>query len=128
MPSGGLSRLARQFFEAYGNGDLATVRSALADDVVAYVTKADGRVDLVEGRDRYMERLPDLRAAGGRLEVTQVVEIDSQEVLTMVEIQASREGRDLHNFASFLARISDGRVTRLWMVEARPAYSEEFWA
>jgi len=128
MPTGGLSRLARHFFDAYGNGDFAAVRSVLADDLVAYVTNANGGVDLVEGRDGYMERLPDLRAARGRLGITQVVEIDSEQVLTMIEIRASRKGRDLHNFASFLARIRDGRITHLWMVEALPAHSEEFWS
>ena len=46
----------------------------------------------------------------------------------MVEIQAEREGRRLHNFAAFLADVDDGRVSRLWMVEALPAYSDEFWS
>jgi ketosteroid isomerase-like protein len=128
MPSGDLSQLARQFFEAYGDGDLATVRSALAEDLVAFVTNADGGVDLVEGRDGYMQRLPDLRAAGGTLDVTQVLEIDAQQVLTMVEIRADGSGDDLHNFAAFLARIRDGQIAQLWMVEAQPAHSDEFWA
>jgi hypothetical protein len=75
MASDDLTRLARRFFEAYGNGDLAAVSSALADDVVAYVTNADGGA-----------------------------------------------------FASFLARVRDGRVTKLWMVEAHPAESDEFWS
>ncbi len=120
--------LARQFFEAYGQGDLDAVGSVLADDLVAYVTSRDGGVDVVEGRAGYLERLPDLRAANGRLDVTQVLEIDSERVLTMVEIHASRKGLDLHNFAAFLARIQDGRVKELWMVEALPAFSAEFWS
>lgn len=128
MASGDLSGLARRFFEAYGNGDLATVRSATADELVAYVTNADGGVDVVEGRERYIERLPDLRSAAGQLAITQIVEIAAQQVLTMVEIRASRKGRDLHNFAAFLARVRDGQVTQLWMVEAQPAHSDEFWA
>jgi ketosteroid isomerase-like protein len=104
------------------------VRSATADELVAYVTNADGGVDVVEGRERYIERLPDLRSAAGQLAITQIVEIDAQQVLTMVEIRASRKGRDLHNFAAFLARVRDGQVTQLWMVEAQPAHSDEFWA
>jgi hypothetical protein len=40
-----------------------------------------------------MERLPDLRAAGGRLDLTQIIEIDAQQVLAMVEIRASRNDR-----------------------------------
>ena len=47
----------------------------------------------------------------------------------MVEIVARRDGRDdLHNVAGFLARVADGRVTELWMVDARPAGSAAFWA
>jgi hypothetical protein len=83
---------------------------------------------VVEGRDRYLGRLPDLRRAGGRLDVTQVVEIDRERVLAMVEIHARRKERDLHNVAAFLARVEDGRIKELWMVEAFPAYSAEFWS
>ena len=46
----------------------------------------------------------------------------------MVESRAERGGRDLHNFGAFLAEVCDGKVTRLWMVDALPAYSDEFWA
>jgi hypothetical protein len=35
---------------------------------------------------------------------------------------------ELHNYAAFLARVADGRVVELWMVEAQPAYSDEFWS
>lgn len=119
----------RGFFEAYGRGDLTAVRAALADDLIAYVTNAEGGADVVKGADAYMGRLPNLRDAGGSATVTQVLEIDEQRVMTMVEIRASREGRgDLHNFAAFLARIADGRIAELWMVEAQPAHSDEFWS
>ena len=41
---------------------------------------------------------------------------------------AERDGRRLRNFAAFLAELEGGRVRRLWMVEALPAYSDEFWS
>jgi hypothetical protein len=34
---------------------------------------------------------------------------------------------DLSQLA-FLARIRDGQIAQLWMVEAQPAHSDEFWA
>jgi ketosteroid isomerase-like protein len=120
--------LARRLFEAYADGDRDTIRAVLADDLTAYVTNADAGVDEVRGVDEYMERLPDLHAAGGRLRVTQVLPVDAERVMTMLEIRAERGGRELHNFAAFLAQVSDGRVTRLWMVDALPAYSDEFWS
>ena len=44
----------------------------------------------------------------------------------MVEIYAERKERTLHNFAAFLAVGAD-QLRELWMVEALPAYSDEFW-
>jgi ketosteroid isomerase-like protein len=120
--------LARRLFEAYADGDLAAFRGLLADDLTAYVTNADAGVDEVRGVEAYIERLPDLHAAGGRLRVTQVLPVDDERVMTMVEIRAERGGRQLHNYAAFLAQVSDGMVTKLWMVDALPAYSDEFWS
>lgn len=34
----------------------------------------------------------------------------------MVEIRAAREGRELHNFAAFLARVAEGRIVELWIM------------
>ena len=68
--------LARRLFEAYADGDLATFCGLLADDLTAYVTNADAGVDEVRGVEAYMQRLPDLHAADGRLRVTQVLPVD----------------------------------------------------
>ena len=57
-----------------------------------------------------------------------MVEVDAERVLIMVEIRARREGMELHNFAAFLARVRDGRIAELWMVDARPEYSDRFWS
>jgi ketosteroid isomerase-like protein len=127
MP-GELETLARRFFGAYGDGDLATVRALLADDLTSYVTNAGGGVDRVEGADAYVARLPDTSGVDLSVEITQVVEIDAERVMTMVEIRADRDGRKLHNFAAFLARVSAGLIAELWMVEAEPATSDEYWS
>ncbi len=123
-----LTAFARRLFETYGAGNLDGFRDLLADDLTAYVTNAAAGVDELRGRDEYLSRLPDLHAAGGSLRVTQVLPVDDERVMTMVEIRAERDGRALHNFAAFLAEVSDGRVTTLWMVDALPAYSDEFWS
>lgn len=118
----------RSMIAAYATGDRATMAAALADSMVAYVTNGDGGVDEVRGSDAYMARVP-----GGDAEysatVTQVVSVSPSQVLAMVEIEAARKGRTLHNHAGFLARFdAEGRVDELWMVDALPAYSDEFWS
>lgn len=128
MAEGGAVQVVERLFAAYAVGDVETVRKLLADDLTAYVTNAEAGTDEVNGADEYMGRLPDLSAAGGSARVTQTLAIDERLVMTMVEIRAQRQGRTLHNFAAFLAEVENGRVGRLWMVDALPAYSDEFWA
>ncbi len=60
--------------------------------------------------------------------MTQVLEVDDRHALAMVEIRAARGGDRLLNRAAFLARVEGGRVTHLWMVEAQPVHSDEFWS
>ena len=111
------------------DGDREAAASLLAEDVVAYITNADAGVDTVTGREAYKARVPDLRGAGGSAEITQVVRIDDERAMTMVEIRVpDRRGKSLHNHAAFLARIAGGEIAERWMVEALPAYSDEFWS
>ena len=123
-----LEALARRFFDSYREGDLEAVRAALADDVVTYVTNAEGGADRVEGADGFMARLPDTSEAELETRITQVLAIDDERVMTMIEVRAERRGKTLHNFAAFLTRVADGRIAELWMVDAKPAYSDEFWS
>jgi ketosteroid isomerase-like protein len=122
------AHIARDVFDAYGEGDLDRLRGLLADDLVSYITNADAGVDRVEGADGFMARLPDTSEAELSTSVAQVVGIDDERAMTMVEVKAERRGKALHNFAAFLTRVVDGRVAELWMVDARPAYSDEFWS
>ena len=122
------ARLSREFFEAYGEGETETMRSLLAPDAISFITNAEAGVDRIDGRDGFMARLPDLEGAELRTAITQVVAIDEQRAMTMIEVKAERQGRSLHNFAAFLTRCSGGRITHLWMVDAKPSCSDDFWS
>jgi ketosteroid isomerase-like protein len=121
-------QVARTLFEAYAAGDLSTMRACLADDLVGRITNRDGGVDRTDGADTYVSRLPDLSEAELDVGITQVLGVDDERAMVMVAIRATRHGKDLHNYAAFLARVVDELVVELWMVEAQPAYSDEFWS
>jgi ketosteroid isomerase-like protein len=123
-----LEQLALDLFGAYGEGEMDRMRSLMADDMVGWITNSEGGVDRTDGRDAYMERLPSLEGAQLQTRITQVLGIDDERVMTMIAIRAEREGRSLENYAAFLARVEAGHVAELWMVEALPAYSDEFWS
>lgn len=123
--------VASRFLDAFSAADFDAMRSILAEDVVAYVTEADGAMDRVEGRDAYVSRLEAMGLPSARfsVELTQPpVPVDSDQVLVMVEIRAQRGGRSLHNFAAHLLRVTAGRITEWRMVDAKPAESDEFWS
>jgi ketosteroid isomerase-like protein len=123
--------IVERFVGAFSAADMAAMRAVLAEDLVAYVTNAAGDVDRVEGRDGYLARIEamDLPAARFRVELTQrPVAISDDQGMAMVEVHAERGKRTLHNFAAHLLRIADGRIVEWWMVEAKPAESDAFWA
>jgi ketosteroid isomerase-like protein len=123
------AEISRDFFQAYADGDRDRAASLLAENVTAYITNAEAGIDTVTGRNDYMARVPDLQKAGGIAAVTQVVGVDDERAMTMVEIKVpDRKGKSLNNHAAFLARVADGEISELWMVEALPAYSDEFWS
>ena len=117
----------RRLIEAFSAGDQDAMRSRLAEEMTAYVTNAEGGVDRVDGREAYVQRLLALKAPELSIDVTQSATVAPDQSLTMVEIRAEREGKSLHNFAAFLTRVQGGEVVELWMVEALPEYSDEFW-
>jgi ketosteroid isomerase-like protein len=129
--SGEPAAVARRLLEAFSAADVDGMRALLAEDVVAYVTNAEGGMDEVEGREAYLSRLDamDLPSAEFSVELTQrPVTVGPDQVLIMVEIRARRGARSLHNFAAHLVRIAGGRITEWRMVDAKPAESDAFWS
>jgi ketosteroid isomerase-like protein len=126
-----MAEIAERFIAAFSAADFEAMRGLLAPDLVAWVTGPDGEMARVEGRDAYLGRIEamDLRAARFGVELTQPpVEVGPDRVLLMVEVHAERGGRTLHNFAGHLLRIDGGRIAEWWMVDAKPAESDAFWA
>jgi hypothetical protein len=120
-----------RFVRAMESSDMATVRASFDPNVRAFVTNAEGGTDLVEASEALGQRFPDFAAMADsfRATVTQLHQIDDRTVLFMIEIQAERLGRSLHNFAAALIRLSaEGKMTEYRMVEALPADSERFWS
>lgn len=114
----------------FARGDSAAVRSRLAEDLIAHVTEPDGATRRVVGAQAYAEAIDwmDPASAGLRIEIPQITTIDGGLVFAMFEVHAARYGRTLHNFSGQLFRFDGDLVDRIWMVEALPMESDEFWS
>ena len=125
------SEFADVFVRAMVSSDLGAIAASIDPEVQAYVTNASGGSDLVSGRQAFLARFPDFAAMADSFAatITQLHEIDDLTTLFMIEIEAERLGRSLHNFAGVLIRLSaGGTLLEYRMVEAQPEYSDEFWA
>jgi hypothetical protein len=95
------------------------------------VTRPDGQVERLAGRDAYLTGVEamDFPAADFSVELTQVpVAVGADLVLCLVEVKASRSERALHNFAGHLLRVDSSQIAEWWMIDAKPAASATFWA
>jgi ketosteroid isomerase-like protein len=129
--SGETTRLTGRLLEAFTAARIDRMRPLLAEDLVAYITNAEGGMDRVEGGEAYLERVAamDLEAAEFSVAPTQPpIAVDAEQVLLMVEIRARRGDRTLHNYAAHLLRVAGGRVTEWRMVDAKPEESDAFWS
>jgi ketosteroid isomerase-like protein len=119
------------FLEAFNAADLDNMRRLLAEDAVAFVTDRDGREVRLDGAAAYLAAIDamDLSSTDYRVTLTQppVIVADDQG-LAMVEVNARRGDRKLHNFAAYFYRVDGGLITELRMVDAKPAESDQFWA
>ena len=125
------STLIERFLASFNGGDLAAMRDVLADDAVAYITGPDGEPMVLNGASAYTAALEAMHLGDVDYSVTLTqapVMVGDDQVLIMVEVRARREAKTLHNFAAHLLRIVDGRVVEMFMVDAKPAESDAFWA
>jgi GNAT superfamily N-acetyltransferase len=71
---------------------------------------------------------PAWRGRGIATALTQAVAPRPEMIIAMIEVNAARGGRTLHNHAAHCLFVRDGLVTEWWMVEALPAESDAFWS
>ncbi|MET0324786.1 MAG: nuclear transport factor 2 family protein [Ilumatobacteraceae bacterium] len=125
------SAVIDRFLEAYNSGDLVAMREALGDDAVAFVTGPDGNPIRLDGAEMYIAALGamDLAHVDYSVQLTQPpVMVGADRALIMTEVRARRDDRTLQNFAAHLLRVTDGKIVEMYMVDAKPADSDAFWA
>ncbi len=117
------------FIQSFAEENVDILKSILAKDMKSYITNAEGGVNLLKGNDALIHSFQslDVKTVKPDIQITQMVTIKVNQVMVMVEIKAKRKNKSLHNFATFLLDFDDGLINELHMVEALPAYSDEFW-
>jgi len=122
-------KISFSFIKAFEQGNEKQLEQLLSEDVINYVTNAQGGVDKLEGRKSYLDRIKAMNISSVKLKlnITQLLVINAHQALVMIEVKAQRHEKTLHNHAAFLVNIKNNQISEMWMVEALPAYSDTFW-
>jgi ketosteroid isomerase-like protein len=122
--------LTRKGFDAFGKGDMDTIRELFADDVVWH---APGRNPLsgdYRGIDEVLQQFGKVfEMTGGtfRLEIHDILANDDH-VVALVHATAERSGKQFDSNGVQVFHVKNGKVTESWLHPDDIYASDEFWS
>jgi ketosteroid isomerase-like protein len=122
--------MVRRLFQAFGDGDLATISASVTDDVTWHFPGRHGRLaGDHRGRDdvfRFLGSVVALTGGTFHLELRDVVANDRLAV-AVFRGSGARNGKTLDNPTSLQMRIENGRIAELWEFVWDLYHVDEFW-
>lgn len=122
--------LLRRGFDAFGRGDMETVKEVLSPEAIWHVPGRSAVAGTVRGIDAILAHFMQLFQASGfslRQEVHDVVAGEAHTV-ALIHEHAEREGAVLDIDEVLVAHITDGRVAEAWVVPGDQYAFDEFFA
>jgi uncharacterized protein len=121
--------IMRKGYAAFSAGDMDTVRSLFADDIVWH---AQGRNQLAgefRGVDAVLGTLAktfELTGGTFKLDVHAMV-ADDEHVVVLSRVTGDREGRHLDDNSVQVWHMKDAKATEQWLYPGDPYATDEFW-
>ena len=122
--------LVRKGFDAFGKGDMDTIRGLFADDIVWH---APGRGPLAgdfRGIDEVLQqfgRVFEMTGGTFSLEIHDILANDDH-VVALVHAEGERGGKKLAQNGVQVFHIKDGKVTEQWLHADDQYAADQFWA
>jgi uncharacterized protein len=133
MSSSGTSTradLVRRGYTAFASGDMDTMRTILAADVVWHAPGQGPQSGDFEGIENVIGEFGRLfQDSGGtfRVEITEILEGDTS-VVVLAHETASREGRTLDQSYAHIFHFRGDHVSEAWVVNYNQAEADAFWS
>lgn len=122
--------LLRKGLDAFGKGDLDTVQSLFADDIVWHVGGNNQLSGDYKGKQEVMGWLgKNAELTGGSLRVEPHDVLGNDEhAVALINVSAQREGKSLNDNAAQVCHISGGKLTEVWVHAGDQKAVDEFWS
>ena len=124
------AELFRRGYQAFQAGDLDTVRSLFAPDVVWH-TPGSGRFSgTFRGPDEVINLfVQQFQETDGTLKVElHDILANDEHGVALATVSAQRGGKSVSDRYTHVAHFKDGKLTEAWIFDENPAAVDEFWA
>ena len=124
------AELFRRGYKAFQAGDLDTVRSLFASDIVWNVPGTNRFAGEHRGVDDVINLFAQqFQETDGTLKV-EVHDIlaNDEHAVALASVSAERGGKRVSDRYTHVVHIVDGKVTESWIFDENPAAVDEFWA
>lgn len=120
----------RKKYDAFNNGDLASVGDLLADDVVWHVPGRSSIAGDYQGREEalaYLGRLAELTGGSYQAELHIAVG-DDEHVITIDHSSATRAGKSYGENEIVVFRFRERRIVEVWQAPMSPYAHDDFFS
>lgn len=124
-------KVGRGYVEAQSKGDMATVATLLADDVVWHQPGASHLSGTFRGKDTVFPHLGQFTALSNnsfRVDEVGSVMANGDMVTAKLHFVASRPGRTLSMDGVDLMRIEGGQIKEMWLFSGDQTAEDAFWS
>ena len=121
---------ARAGYEAFATGDMATVASLFADEIVWHSAGDNILTGDYEGKEAvfgYFAKLMEETGGTFRNEIHDMLANDDHGV-ALVTVSATRGGKTLEDRVIHVFHMSDGKMTEFWAFSENQDGFNDFWA
>jgi ketosteroid isomerase-like protein len=122
--------LLRNGYDAFGKGDMETIRSLFADDIVWHSPGKSPLAGDYRGVDAVLEqfgRLFELTGGTFKIEIHDILANDTHAVV-LARATAERDGKRLDDKGVNVWHLKDGKVTEQWLHPGDQYASDEFFS
>lgn len=121
---------ARTGYEAFANGDMATLNDVMSDDIVWHNGGDNILSGDYEGKEAvfgFFGRIVEETGGSFNNEIHDILANDEHGV-ALVDTSATRGGKSLQGRAVHVFHMSDGKLTEFWSYPEDQTAIDEFWA
>jgi hypothetical protein len=122
--------LLKQGYEAFSQGDMATITSLFAEDVVWHAFGSNPLAGVHRGRDAVFAifaKTAELSGGTFKIDVHDVVANDDHAV-AITTATGTREGRSLNSMDTDVYHMKDGKITEWWSFVEDDRATDAFWS